>query len=165
MNIDISNGLSAIYLWLIFSITLSLFNCKIVKLINNNIYMQYITLLFSTFFLFIVLEPENSKKHIGILFINSFIILILFILLIKSNKYFSLLILFLILINQSLKVHINYLSNNNILNKNKLITNYILLRHIINIIIYVLIILGFILIIFKEGSKFNFMKFLKNTKC
>ena len=161
MNIDISNGLSAIYLWLIFGITLSLFNCKILKIINKNTYLQYITLLLSIFFLFIVLEPENSKKHVGILFINSFIIFILFILLIKINKYFSFSILFLILINQTLRAHINYIINN----KKNNIEYYITLRKYINIIIYILIITGFILIIINKGIKFNLLNFFKNNNC
>ena len=49
---------------LIFGITLSLFNCKIIKIINKYLLLQYITLLLSIFFLFIIIEPENSKKHL-----------------------------------------------------------------------------------------------------
>tara|TARA_B110000858_G_scaffold196521_2_gene255540 strand:- start:3581 stop:4072 length:492 start_codon:yes stop_codon:yes gene_type:complete len=163
MKIDISNGLSGIYLWLIFGITLSLFNCKILKIINKYIYIRYITLLLSIFFLFIILEPENSKKHILILFINSLIIFILFIILIKINKFFSLSIFLLILINQVLQVHIKYIINNNLNNKNADYYNNI--RIIINKIIYIFIIIGFIFIIIEKGQKFNFLQFFQNNKC
>lgn len=166
MKIDISNGLSAVYLWLIFGITLSLFNCKIVKAINKNILLQYSTLFISIFFLFIVLESENSKKHIYVLLLNSLIIFISFILLIKINKIFSILILILILINQTLKVHINYLINNNIYKKNNNIINYyIKIRNIINIIICILILIGFFSIIIENAYSFNLYKFLSNNKC
>lgn len=166
MKIDISNGLSAIYLWLIFSITLSLFNCKIIKLINQNILLQYSTLFVSIFFLFIVLEPENSKKHISVLLFNSLILFISFIILIKINKIFSILILLLILLNQILKVHINYLVNNNIYKKNNNIINYYKkIRNIINILIVVLIIIGFFSIIIENGYSFNLYKFLSNNRC
>jgi hypothetical protein len=166
MKIDISNGLSAIYLWLIFGITLSLFNCKMVKLINQNILLQYSTLFVSIFFLFIVLESENSKKHISVLLLNSLIVFISFIILIKINKIFSILILLLILLNQILKVHINYLVNNNIYKKNNNIINYYKkIRNIINILIVVLIIIGFFSIIIENGYSFNLYKFLSNNKC
>ena len=166
MKIDISNGLSAIYLWLIFSITLSLFNCKIVKLINKNILLQYSTLFISIFFLFIVLESENSKKHISILLINSLIIFISFIILIKINKIFSILILILILFNQTLKVHINYLINNNIYKKNNNIINYYKkIRNIINISICLLILMGFFSIIIENKKTFSLYKFFSNNKC
>lgn len=166
MKIDISNGLSAIYLWLIFGITLSLFNCKIVKLINQNILLQYSTLFVSIFFLFIVLESENSKKHIYALFLNSLIVFVSFIILIKINKIFSILILLLILFNQILKVHINYLVNNNIYKKNNNIIHYYKkIRNIINILIVVLIIIGFFSIIIENGYSFNLYKFLSNNTC
>lgn len=166
MKIDISNGLSAIYLWLIFGITLSLFNCKIIKLINQNILLQYSTLFVSIFFLFIVLESENSKKHIYVLLLNSLILFVSFILLIKINKIFSILILLLILFNQILKVHINYLVNNNIYKKNNNIIHYYKkIRNIINISIVVLIIIGFFSIIIENGYSFNLYKFISNNKC
>lgn len=166
MKIDISNGLSAIYLWLIFGITLSLFNCKMVKLINQNILLQYSTLFVSIFFLFIVLESENSKKHISVLLLNSLIVFISFIILIKINKIFSILILLLILLNQILKVHINYLVNNNIYKKNNNIINYYKkIRNIINISIVVLIIIGFFSIIIENRYSFNLYKFLSNNRC
>lgn len=166
MKIDISNGLSAIYLWLIFSITLSLFNCKIVKAIKNNILLQYSTLFISIFFLFIVLESENSKKHICVLLINSLIIFISFIILIKINKIFSILILILILFNQTLKVHINYLINNNIYKKNNNIINYYKkIRNIINITICILIAIGFFYMIIENNTSFSLYKFFSNNKC
>lgn len=166
MKIDISNGLSAIYLWLIFSITLSLFNCKIVKAIKNNILLQYSTLFMSIFFLFIVLESENSKKHICVLLINSLIIFISFIILIKINKIFSILILILILFNQTLKVHINYLINNNIYKKNNNIINYYKkIRNIINITICILIAIGFFYMIIENNTSFSLYKFFSNNKC
>ena len=133
LSLDISSGLSVIYLWLVFSITLRLFNCKIIKLIINNIYYQYITLLLSVFFLFIILEPKNSKKHIIFIFLNALILLILFILLLKTNKYISMLILFLILGSQTIKVHINYLNN---IQKKENIEIYYKSRYILNILIY-----------------------------
>ena len=166
MNLDISNGLSAIYLWLIFGITLSVFNCKIIKLINNNILLQYLTLFISIFFLFIVLESENSKKHIYVLLLNSLIIFISFILLIKINKIFSILILLLILINQILKVHINYLINNNIYKiNNKIINYYKKIRYYINVCILILIIIGFLHIIIHDGNNFRLYNFFSNNKC
>lgn len=162
LSLDISSGLSVIYLWLVFSITLRLFNCKIIKLIINNIYYQYITLLLSVFFLFIILEPKNSKKHIIFIFLNSLILLILFILLLKTNKYISMLILFLILGSQTIKVHINYLNN---IQKKENIEIYYKSRYILNILIYILIILGLLFIFIEKGNKLKWKMFLSNNTC
>ena len=164
MEFDISHALSGIYLWLIFGIALSLFNCKIIKIINKYLLLQYITLLLSIFFLFIVIEPENSKKHLSLLFLNSLIIFTFFILLVKINKFISLGILVLILINQMLKVHINYMINNNIENNN-IINNYKKIRNYINISIIILIFIGFIFVIIENKNKFSLIKFFKNNKC
>lgn len=162
LSLDISSGLSVIYLWLVFSITLRLFNCKIIKLIINNIYYQYITLLLSVFFLFIILEPKNSKKHIIFIFLNALILLILFILLLKTNKYISMLILFLILGSQTIKVHINYLNN---IQKKENIEIYYKSRYILNILIYILLILGLLFIFIEKGNKLKWKMFLSNNTC
>lgn len=146
-----------IYLWLLFGMLTSFINCKLINLLKNNIYLQYIVLYFSILFLFITFEFEKNE-HIFHYLKYAFYILILLILLIKTNKYISLFILFLLLIDGFIKLHINYLSTNN-----KDFQQYEKIREINQYIFIISLVIGFIFIVYKYKKKFSLKKFLSNN--
>lgn len=134
----------------------SFINCKLINLLKNNIYLQYIVLYFSILFLFITFEFEKNE-HIFHYLKYAFYILILLILLIKTNKYISLFILFLLLIDGFIKLHINYLATNN-----KDFKQYEKIREMNQYIFIISIVIGFIFIVYKYKKKFSLKKFLSN---
>ena len=135
----------------------SFINCKLINLLKDNIYLQYIVLYFSILFLFITFEFEKNE-HIFQYLKYAFYILILLILLIKTNKYISLFILFLLLIDGFIKLHINYLSTNN-----KDFQQYEKIREINQYIFIISLVIGFIFIVYKYKKKFSLKKFLSNN--
>ncbi len=135
----------------------SFINCKLIKLLKNNIFLQYIVLYFSILFLFITFEFEKNE-HIFHYLKYAFYILILLILLIKTNKYISLFILFLLLIDGFIKLHINHLATNN-----KDFKQYEKIRVMNQYIFIISIVIGFIFIVYKYKKKFSLKKFLSNN--
>jgi hypothetical protein len=99
---DVSSALSGIFLWIIFSYLSTLLNCDLQRfLVNNPIWIHCFGIT-AFFFLFTVLDP-NNKSHVGIIWIKTFIVYTLFILMTKSKWYFVIPVIVLLLVDQTLK--------------------------------------------------------------
>lgn len=152
-SFDVSFVLSSLYLWLLFGLSSSLLNCDIQKYLLKNTLYLYISTFIGFFFLFTIMD---DKKIIPIhyLWLKTFLVYILFIMLIKSKWYFSIPIIMLLLADQSIIYHIKYMEQENNLENMELLKD---IRYYINIVIIVITIIGFI--------EYNYVKYRehKNT--
>lgn len=99
---DTTNALSGMFLWLIFGYLAALLNCDLQRFLQNHILVTHLFGLTAFFFLFTLLDSSN-KSNIGILWIKTIFIYILFVLMTKSKWYFVVPVLLLLLIDQSIK--------------------------------------------------------------
>jgi hypothetical protein len=109
---DSRTVLTGLYLWLLFGYLSSMISCDLQKLMTENNIIRHIIGIIAFFFLFTLVD-SNNKLHIGYVWLKTFIVYFLFILMTKSKWYFSLPVLLLIIIDQSIKFHIEYLNNIN----------------------------------------------------
>lgn len=164
-SFDISFVLSSIFLWLLFGFFSSLINCDIQKIILQNPIYMYISAFISFFFLFVIIDNNNSIPLYQ-LWIKTFIVFIMFVMLTKTKFYFSVLVVILLLTDQSILYHLKYIQKNNLDQKN--IDLYNKIRFYINISIYVIIFIGFLHYMIrkyhKHGNSFSVKDFLL-SKC
>lgn len=107
-SFDGMSALAALYLWLMFNYLSTILNCDLQKLLHENVYVKHLLGLIAFYFLFTVLDP-NSTTSVGITFLKTIIVYILFMMITKSKWYFSLTAISILLIDQILKNHITYL--------------------------------------------------------
>lgn len=132
-------ALSALILWVLFSSTFNLFNCDVKKQLTNGGIIPHIFALVAFFFLITVIDQHNDTSQINI-FIKTFYVYILFVLLTKSKWYFVLISLSLLLFDQLVR-------NNDSKHKEQI-------SKIINIILHIVIVSGTI----------HFMLYQKNKR-
>ena len=154
---DTTNALASMFLWLIFSFLSIMINCDLQRFIRSNPLFFHLIGLLAFFFLFTLLDSNNTSS-IGIIWIKTIFIYLLFLCLIKSKWYFIIPVLGLLLIDQTIKKDIAFKKNRDPtqdLSINKKISQYI------NIFIIVLIIIGTIHYMFlqKKQHKDNFSLF------
>jgi hypothetical protein len=153
------------YLWLLFGFLSILINCDIQRLIKNNPIITHLVGLIAFFFLFTLIDA-NNKSDLVSTWIKTIYIYILFMLMIKSKWYFITPVLILLLIDQSIKKHLKYISGNsaNKLNIQKQEKLFVEISKYINMSIIIIIILGAIHYVYLQKieykSNFSFYKFL-----
>lgn len=165
---DTTNALSAMFLWLIFGFMSAMVNCDLQRFMFNHEYLFHAFGFLAFFFLFTLLD-SNNKSSIGIIWLKSIFVYIMFILMTKSKWYFVVPVLALLLIDQSLKKELAFrkASGKDIKGLESFQQRA---THVINIAIIVLIILGTIhyaqLQMIEYKDRFDVRKFfLGTTKC
>ena len=126
------------FLWLIFSFLSIMVNCDVQRFIRTNPIFFHLIGLLAFFFLFTLLYSNNTSS-IGIIWIKTVFIYLLFLCLIKSKWYFIIPVLGLLLIDQTIKKDIAFKLNKDPirnLSQQKKISQYI------NIVLITLIIIG-----------------------
>lgn len=165
---DTTVAISGLYLWLLFSYLAAMMNCDLQRLMNKNMAFKHMVAIIAFFFLFTVIDA-NNKAHVGIIWLKTLFVYILFLMMIKSKWYFTFPVLFILLVDQTIKAHISYLEKNSASEVQDYIEYYQNIRSSLNIMIIILTILGFIHYIFRKqsqfGSSFSFSTLLLDTKC
>lgn len=102
---DTTNVLAGMFLWIIFNYLSVLLNCDLQKLLASHPVWIHLFGLTAFFFLFTLLD-SNNKSTIGIIWLKTIFVYLLFILMIKSKWYFVIPVLILLLLDQTLKKHV-----------------------------------------------------------
>jgi hypothetical protein len=158
--------MAALYLWLLFGFLSTMVSCDFQRWMKDNLLVRHFIGIISFFFLFTILDTSN-KTFIGIIWLKTFIVYGVFLLMVKSKWYFSVPVVFLLIIDQSLKAHYSYVQNNN-KNDNTLpaINQW---RDNLSYIIYTVIFIGFITYGIRQynefGENFSFTKLLFHYGC
>ena len=104
---DSTNALSCMFLWLIFGYLTSMINCDIQRFIKDYPLAFHAFGFLAFFFLFTLLDTNNNSS-IGVIWVKSIFVYILFVLMTKSKWYFVLPVLALLLVDQSIKKHVTF---------------------------------------------------------
>lgn len=163
---DTPTALSGLYLWLLFGFFTSLLGCDLQRLVSQNMYIKHLLALVCFFFLFTVLDPANST-NVFQTWLKTLLVYGLFVMSTKSKAWASIAVVLLLIVDQTIKMHMNYISNNedtssestrNKLNKFKQI------RRALYASIVVIIVAGFIHYYMYQkseyGDQFDFTAYL-----
>jgi hypothetical protein len=141
-------------------------SCDIQRWMHHSLFFRHFVGIIAFFFLFTVLDTSN-KSHIIILWLKTFFIYGVFLLMVKSKWYFSLPVLLMLLIDQSIKVHRDYLNAHN--SDEDTLKLWDKIRNYINLAVIGLIVAGFghytVRQYLEFGSKFDFSKLLFSYGC
>lgn len=135
-----------------------LFPCRLQKILTKNIYIKHIFAFLSLTF-FVVLTAPLDDKSLKNIFQKSFILYILFILIMRTDKYFFIIILFLIALIYILVLKENeyksIIEKNNLKDKEKdeINKNIIDIKKINDILFYIVIIITIIGFLIYLGEK------------
>ena len=111
-SFDASTALAGLYLWLIFGFFTSLLGCDLQRLVSQNILVKHFLALFAFFFLFSVIDQSN-KSDVGTTWLKTILVYILFMLSIKSKNATSIAFVMLLIVDQTIKLHMEYKTQNN----------------------------------------------------
>ena len=165
---DARTAIAGLYLWLLFGFLSTMVSCDI-KQFMNNIYFRHFIGLISFFLLFTITDKENNL-NIGGIWLKTFFVYFIFLMMTKSKWFFSIPVLLLLIIDQSCKFEVDYIQKNKEEKKyyNK-IQNYESARKYLYYAIITLIVIGFIHYAVRQynqfGSKFSFTKLLLYHTC
>jgi hypothetical protein len=165
---DARTAIAGLYLWLLFGFLSTMVSCDI-KRFMDNIYFRHFIGLISFFLLFTITDKENNL-NIGGIWIKTFFVYFIFLMMTKSKWFFSIPVLLLLIIDQSYKFEIDFIQkdkkNSKYYNK---IQKYENIRKHLYYAIIVLIVVGFIHYALRQynqfGSKFSFTKLLLYHTC
>lgn len=104
---DTVTALAGLYLWLIFGFLTSLLGCDLQRDISKNIFVKHLLALISFFFLFSVIDQSNQTDVLKT-WVKTIGVYLLFMISIKSKIYSSAVLLTLLIVDQTIKVHMNY---------------------------------------------------------
>lgn len=116
-----------------------IFPCRVQSLLNNNMAAKHL-FGFLTMIFFVVLTIPNSFTQFNILFSQSFILYILFILLTKTESYIFFIIFILLAILYIINLKIKHLEESKSKNKKHLIFYKTIVNYLTIIILFVLFI-------------------------
>jgi len=106
---DATTALSGMYMWLMFGLLSSLLGCDIQRLMVQNVYAKHAISLICFFFLMAVVDKNNDLNLLDT-WIKAIFVYFLFMLGVKNQLFVSVAIIFLLVIDQSIKVHEDYLA-------------------------------------------------------
>lgn len=165
---DTTFALSSFMLWLLFGYLTNLMSCDFQRFMKQNEYFKHFIALLAFFFLFTILDANNNAP-VYIVWFKTIFVYGLFLLTIKAKWFFVATVLAILVIDQTIKLHINYLTKNEEKEKKDEISQYEYIRKILNGLVIGVIVLGFLhygLRQYREfGSEFSFQKLLLGTSC
>jgi hypothetical protein len=163
---DPRSALTGLYLWLLFGYLSSMVSCDMQKFMTDNILLRHFISIIAFFFLFTIIENPNNTLHIGVIWKKTLVIYVIFLMMIKSKWYFSLPILFVLVLDQTIKSHINYLEAQKNTEDIILYNKY---RDILYKLLFGLIITGFIHYGYRQFNEhekdFSLSTFLFSSTC
>ena len=161
---DTKTALSGLYLWLLFGYLSTMVSCDLQRWMKDSLLFRHFVGIIAFFFLFTVLDTSN-KAPIGALWIKTFFIYAIFLMMVKSKWYFAIPVLLLLVGDQSLKAHADYIGKED----KKGVEQIDMYRQMINKLIIALVIGGFFHYMFRQwnefGDQFSFSTFLFSYGC
>jgi hypothetical protein len=169
---DARTAIAGLYLWLLFGFLSNIVSCDIKKLMNQNIYFRHFVGLISFFLLFTITDQNNdSDLNITNIWINTFFVYFVFLMMTKSKWYFSIPVLLLIVIDQSYKFQIEFIQKEKKQSTKQMnrVKSYEEIRKYIYAAIIILIVAGFIHYAVRQythfGNNFSFTKLVLYNTC
>jgi hypothetical protein len=106
-SFDTNTALASMFMWLLFGMLSHLVNCDIQRMIVGKPLVMHLVSLVAFFFLFTMMDPSN-KANLFTTWVKTLIVYVLFVSTTKSKACFVLPILALLLVDQSLKKHVEF---------------------------------------------------------
>jgi hypothetical protein len=166
---DARTAIVGLYLWLLFGFLSNMVSCDIKKFMNN-IYFRHFIGIIAFFLLFTITDKDNDLNIAGI-WIKTIFVYLIFLMMTKSQWFFSIPVLLLLIIDQSYKFEIDFIQkykkeNSEYHNKTQKYEN---IRKNLYYAIITLIVIGFIHYAVRQykefGSKFSFTKLILYSSC
>lgn len=104
---EATNALSNMYLWLLFGFLSTLVNCDLQRLLRSSRLVLHLTSIIAFFFLFTLIDSDNNASLLTT-WSKTLVVYVLFLLTTKSKWYFAVPVLGLLLLDQSIKKHVQY---------------------------------------------------------
>jgi lysylphosphatidylglycerol synthetase-like protein (DUF2156 family) len=168
---DTQTALAGLYLWLLFGFFTSLLGCDLQRIVSQNMFVKHFLALVCFFFLFTLLDP-NNKAGVKDIWIKTVMVYALFVMSTKSKAWASILVVVLLILDQTIKMHMNYLQNNQPVGPELQteLEKYTKYRRLLYSMMAVIIVVGFTHYYFYQkseyGDKFDLISFVFGTpKC
>lgn len=178
---DTTFALSSFMLWLLFSYLTNLMSCDFQRFMKQHEMFKHFIALLAFFFLFTILDANNNAP-VYIIWFKTVFVYVLFLMTMKAKWFFVTTVLAILVADQTIKMHINYLTKNEEKNENKEnngnngnngnkeeIGQYEYIRELLNGAVIGVIVVGFThygLRQYEEfGKEFTFRKLLFGTSC
>jgi len=163
---DTMTALSAMMLWLLFGFMTPLLSCDIQRLMTNNVYAKHIMSFILFFFLMAVIDNSNSAS-VGKTWLKAFYVYVLFMFAIKSKLGASLTVIALLVVDQTIRIHIDNKKRNNKLDN---IERFERARKVLFAALVVTVIVGYIMYMIRamneHSEDFSHLKlFFGTNKC
>ncbi len=163
---DTKAALSGLYLWLLFGYLSTMVSCDLQRWMKDSLLFRHFVGLIAFFFLFTVLDSSNNAP-IGALWLKTFFIYFIFLMMVKSKWYFSIPVLLALVADQSLKAHSSYLEKNK--ESKEDISKIEYYRDMLNKLIITLVVGGFFHYMIRQwlefGDQFSLSTFLFSYGC
>jgi len=137
---DTKTALSGLYLWLLFGFLSTMVSCDLQRWMRDSLPFRHLVGIIAFFFLFTILDSGNKAPVIA-LWVKTLFIYGLFLMMVKSKWYFSIPVLIVLVIDQSVKMHSEYLDKH--LGAKEEVKNMEFVRQILNYVIIGLVVVGF----------------------
>jgi hypothetical protein len=165
---DSKEALSALYLWLLFGFLSSMVSCDMQRWMRDSHAFRHLVGLVAFFFLFTVIDQKN-KTPVTHTWAKTFFVYFVFILMIKSKWQFSLPVLLLLIVDQSIRVQLEYIQKKPCAENTATVERWNKVRGVLSIALGVLILAGVIHYAVRQksefGSKFDWATFFFASKC
>lgn len=137
---DSTNALSSMYLWIVFGFLATMLNCDLQRMLKNNLLVVHLSGLVAFFFLFTLLD-SNNKSSVGVVWLKTVFVYILFVMMTKSKWYFVVPVIILLLLDQTFKKEIAIRVANGKLD-NEIKGRQEMFTHVVNMLVVLLIVVG-----------------------
>lgn len=166
---DTTFALSSFMLWLLFSYLTNLMSCDFQRFMKQHEMFKHFIALLAFFFLFTILDANNNAP-VYIIWFKTLFVYGLFLMTMKAKWFFVTTVLAILVADQTIKMHINYLTKNEEKEEKKEeIGQYEYIRKILNGAVIGVIVIGFTHYGLRQyaefGSDFSFQKLLLGTSC
>jgi hypothetical protein len=169
---DARTAIAGLYLWLLFGFLSNIVSCDIKRFMNDNIYFRHFVGLISFFLLFTITDQNNDNDlNITSIWINTFFVYFVFLMMTKSKWYFSIPVLLLIVIDQSYRFQIEFIQKEKkqSIKQTNRVKSYEKIRKYLYAAIIILIVVGFIHYAVRQythfGNNFSIMKLVFYNTC
>jgi len=163
---DTKTALSGLYLWLLFGYLSTMVSCDLQRWMKDSLLFRHFVGIIAFFFLFTLTDTSN-KVPIGALWLKTFFIYGIFLMMVKSKWYFSVPVIGILVLDQSLKAQSDFLDKTK--GSKQTIEQINNLRQTLNSVIIAMVVCGFFHYMFRQwnefGDQFSFSTFLFSYGC
>ena len=169
-SFDFRTAIAGLYLWLLFGYLSSMVSCDLQYFMQTNVVFRQLVGLISFFLLFTIIDQSNELS-VCMVWMKTVATYFVFLLMTKCKWYFSLPVLFLIVVDQSLKYEISFLSQSASASPQDkaYLQTYRFYRADLLYILVFLIVAGFLHYLFRQytefGATFSLFKLLFTFDC